>query len=307
MPLAIGSVRGPRVVDRILADRYSVERKLGEGGMAEVFLVHDALERRRLALKLLKAGDPGRDYFLHEFQVLARLDHPNLVRVFDFQTCRVDGQDTCFYTCELLEGRDLFQATRDMEWDSLYEVVRQVLEALAYIHDRGLVHYDVKPENVNVAVVPSPRPGGRPTFRVKLMDFGLTGEATTRHGEKIKGTVHYVAPEVAKSLPADRRADLYSFGITLYYVVTGKLPYDGGSAMSIIRKHLERVPDAPTSVRADVPEAWARFVLRLIEKDPARRYATAPEALADLSRRLSEAHSLRHLPVSHLRDRRRRW
>lgn len=296
------------MVERILADRYSVERKLGEGGMAEVFLVQDALERRRLALKLLKTGE-GRDtssgagshgagahartYFQHEFQVLARLDHPNLVRVFDFQTCRVDGQDTCFYTCELLEGRDLFQATRDMEWDNLYEVVRQVLEALAYIHDRGLVHYDVKPENVNVATVPSARPGGRPTFRVKLMDFGLTGEATTRHGEKIKGTVHYVAPEVAKSLPADRRADLYSLGIALYYVVTGKLPYDGGSAMSIIRKHLERVPDAPTQVRADVPEAWARFVLRLIEKDPARRYATAPEALADLSRRLSKPYAAR--------------
>lgn len=279
------------MADRVLADRYAIQRKLGEGGMAEVFLVHDALERRPLALKLLKPGDPGRDYFMHEFQVLARLDHPHLVRVHDLQTLREGGQDTCFYTCELLEGRDLFQATRDMDWDGLYEVTRQVLEALAYIHDRGLVHYDVKPENVNVAVVPPARPGGRPSFRVKLMDFGLTGEATTRRGEKIKGTVHYVAPEVAKSLPADRRADLYSLGISLYYVVTGRLPYDGGSALSIIRKHLERVPDPPTQVRPDVPEAWARFILRLIEKDPSRRPASAHEALADLSRRLAKPYA----------------
>ena len=108
-----------------------------------------------------------------------------------------------------------------------------------YIHDRGLVHYDVKPDNINVRTVPAERPGQRGRNKVKLVDFGLTGEATTERGEKIKGTVHYVAPEVAKSLPADRRADLYSLGITLYGVATRKLPFDGGSAFSIIRKHIE--------------------------------------------------------------------
>lgn len=275
----------------VLGGRYRIERKLGEGGMAEVFLVEDALERRRVALKLLKPGEvQSKDYFAHEFKVLARLDHPNLVRVFDYEVT-TDG--ACYYTCEFLEGRDLFAATRGMDWDDLFEVVRQVLDALGYIHDRGLVHYDVKPENVNVAVTPPARAGARPGYVVKLVDFGLTGEATTRRGEKIKGTVHYVAPEVAKSLPADRRADLYSFGITLYFVVTGKLPYDGGSALSIIRKHLERIPDPPTTVRPDVPEAWARFILRLIEKDPARRHASAHEALADLARRLSKPYAAR--------------
>lgn len=278
------------VTGGLLGDRYRVERKLGEGGMAEVFLVEDTLEKRRLALKRLKAGEPNREYFAHEFRVLARLDHPNLVRVFDYGD--TDGAQS-FYTCEFLEGVDLFKATRDADWDDLFEVVRQVLEALGYIHDRGLVHYDVKPENVNVAVRPPARPGARRTFDVKLVDFGLTGEATTRRGEKIKGTVHYVAPEVAKSLPADRRADLYSLGITLYFVVTGKLPYDGGSALSIIKKHIERIPDPPTSVRPDVPEAWGRFILRLIEKDPGRRFATAHEALADLARRLSKPHVVR--------------
>ncbi len=278
------------VTGGLLGDRYRVERKLGEGGMAEVFLVEDTLEKRRLALKRLKAGEPNREYFAHEFRVLARLDHPNLVRVFDYGDTD-DAQS--FYTCEFLEGVDLFKATRDVDWDDLFDVVRQVLEALGYIHDRGLVHYDVKPENVNVAVRPPARPGARRTFDVKLVDFGLTGEATTRRGEKIKGTVHYVAPEVAKSLPADRRADLYSLGITLYFVVTGKLPYDGGSALSIIKKHIERIPEPPTSVRPDVPEAWGRFILRLIEKDPGRRFATAHEALADLARRLSKPHVVR--------------
>jgi len=254
--------------------------------MAEVYLVEDALEKRPLALKLLKADDGNRDYFMHEFRVLARLEHPNLVRVYDFETTAA----ACYYTCEYLAGEDLFRATADMDWDDLYDVVRQVLDALGFIHDRGLVHYDVKPENVNVLAEPAGRPGARPSYRVKLVDFGLTGEATTQRGEKIKGTVHYVAPEVAKSLPADRRADLYSLGITLYYCLTRRLPYDGGSALSIIRKHLDQAPEPPTELRSDLPEAWAAFVLRLLEKDPARRYPTAPAALADLAQRLGKTY-----------------
>jgi tetratricopeptide (TPR) repeat protein len=274
-----------------LGDRYRILRKLGEGGMAEVFLVEDALEERPVALKLLKPGESGsRDYFMHEFRVLSRLEHPNLIGVYDFgATAAEEGQEErVYYTCEFLSGQDLFEATEDLDFEGLFEIVRQVLEALAYIHDRGLVHYDVKPENVSVLTEPATRPGMRPQYHVKLVDFGLTGEATTRRGAKIKGTVHYVSPEVAKSLPADRRADLYSLGITLYYVATRKLPYDGNSAFSIIRKHIERVPQPPTSIRADVPEAWAAFILRLIEKEAQNRYASAPEALADLSRRLGK-------------------
>ena len=291
----------------ILADRYRVLRKLGEGGMAEVLLVEDALEGREVALKLLKASEDGsRDYFMHEFRLLSRLEHPNLVQVYDFGTASYAGGSTmgvlpgaagapeesdglrCYYTCEYLSGEDLFVASAKLDFEGLYEVVRQVLEALSFIHDRGLVHYDVKPENVNVLTVPAARPGMRPLHVAKLVDFGLSGTATTERGAKIKGTVHYVAPEVAKSLPSDRRADLYSLGITLYYCATRKLPYDGGSAFSIIRKHIERIPVPPTELRADVPEAWAGFILRLIEKEPQNRYASAPEAIADLSRRLGK-------------------
>src|SRR5690606_17867580 len=176
------------MTSRTIADRYRIERKLGEGGMAEVFLVHDALEDRPLALKLLKAGEHSRDYFMHEFRVLARLDHPHLVEVYDFGVVPgEDGRELCYYTCEHLEGEDLFTATRAMDLDGLYEVAVAVLEALAYIHDRGLVHYDVKPENVSVRTIPATRPGMRSRYQVKLVDFGLTGEATTRRGEKIKG------------------------------------------------------------------------------------------------------------------------
>ena len=277
------------MAERVLGGRYRIERKLGEGGMAEVWLARDTLEDRPLALKLHRPGvDEGSlDYFVHEFRVLSRLVHPNLVRVYDF----VSSAEGCFYTCEYLEGQDMFQATREMDLEELYEVVRQALEALAFVHDRGLVHYDVKPENVNVISLPAARPGGRPAWRVKLVDFGLTGAATTTRGAKIKGTVHYVAPEVAKSLPSDHRADLYSLGVSLYYVLTRRLPYDGGSAISIIRKHLEKVPDPPTHLRPDLPEAWAAFVLRLLEKDPARRYPTAPDALADRARRLGKPYT----------------
>ncbi|RMG14358.1 MAG: serine/threonine-protein kinase PknK [Planctomycetota bacterium] len=275
----------------LLADRYRVQRKLGEGGMAEVFLVHDPLADRPLALKLLKPDISERDYFLQEFRTLARLDHPNIVRVFDFgEACDEHGVRRDYYTCEYLAGADLYAATAEMDFEGLFDVVRQILEVLAYIHDRGLVHYDVKPENITVEVEPATSPGRRPEHRVKLVDFGLTGEATTERGQKIKGTVHYVAPEVARSLPADRRADLYSLGVTLYACLTRKLPFDGGSAVSIIRKHLEHPPEPPTSVRTEVPEAWGGFVLRLLAKDPAARYPDAPEALADLARRLGKPH-----------------
>ncbi|MCA8924526.1 MAG: protein kinase [Planctomycetes bacterium] len=276
---------GDRVSSERIGDRYGVQRKLGEGGMAEVFLVEDELEGRQVALKRLKDEQLNRDYFMHEFRLLSRLDHPNLVRVYDFGRER-SGRS--YYTCEVLDGEDLYRATQRMDFDDLYDVVAQILSALAFVHDRGLVHYDVKPENLNVKREDPERPGGRAAYRVKLMDFGLTGTATTQRGEKIKGTVHYVSPEVAKSLPADRRADLYSLGITLYYVITRKLPYDGGSALSIIRKHLERIPEPPTGLRPDLPEAWATFVLRLIEKDPQDRYPTAPAALEDLDRRLGK-------------------
>lgn len=271
--------------ESLLNGRYRVERKLGEGGMGEVFQVKDTVEKDRpLAYKLLKAQGGNLEYFKHEFKLLARLDHPNLVKVYDFGLT----EGGCYYTCELLDGADLYKATDGIDWDGLYEISRQVLEALAYIHDRGLVHYDVKPENLNVKVLPAERSHARPSYVVKLVDFGLTGEATTRGGGKIKGTVHYIAPEVAKEQPADHRADLYSFGITLYYAVTRKLPYDGGSAFSVIRKHLEKIPEPPTEVRHDVPEGWARFILRLLEKDPADRYPSADAALTDLARRLGK-------------------
>jgi serine/threonine protein kinase/tetratricopeptide (TPR) repeat protein len=286
------------MAETLLNGRYKVERKLGEGGMGEVFEVRDSVfGDRRLAYKLLKAQGGNLDYFKHEFKLLARLDHPNLVRVYDFGIT----EGGCYYTCELLDGEDLYKATEGMDWDGLYEVSRQTLEALAYIHDRGLVHYDVKPENLNVKVVPPAHPGAKATYAVKLVDFGLTGEATTRGGGKIKGTVHYIAPEVAKEQPADHRADLYSFGITLYFAVTRKLPYDGGSAFSVIRKHLERIPEPPTQIRHDVPEGWTRFILKLLEKDPADRYPSADAALADLSRRLGKPSSTERISSANLR------
>jgi tetratricopeptide (TPR) repeat protein len=274
------------MAETLLNGRYRVERKLGEGGMGEVFEVSDSVYGdRRVAYKLLKAQGGNLEYFKHEFKLLARLDHPNLVKVYDFGIT----EGGCYYTCELLDGQDLYKATEGIDWEGLYEISRQVLEALAYIHDRGLVHYDVKPENLNVRIVPPARAGLKPTYVVKLVDFGLTGEATTRGGGKIKGTVHYMAPEVAKEQPADQRADLYSFGITLYYAVTRKLPYDGGSAFSVIRKHLERIPEPPTSIREDIPEGWQRFILKLLEKDPADRFPSADAALSDLSRRMGRS------------------
>src|SRR5207244_2311864 len=134
----------------------------------------------------------------------------------------------------------------------------QVLRALSYIHSRGLVHYDVKPSNILST-------GEGPARRLKLLDFGLVGEKHAKL-DAIRGTVRYIAPEVAKGGPVDERADLYSLGVTLYQVTTRQLPFEGESTLSVIKKHLDRAPERPMLLKKDLPPPLEAFILRLIEK-----------------------------------------
>ncbi len=273
--------------------RYRILRKLGEGGMGSVYLAADELEGDMpVALKLVHEDAIGtgaaRAYFRQEFEALAALAHPNIARVFDFGVVSSveparEAASGSFFTSEYVDGQDLYRLASKVSYDVLCEIVVQVLRALSYIHSRGLIHYDVKPSNILVALGPVTG-----TYRAKLLDFGLVGHKSAKL-EGIKGTVRYLAPEVAKgSQFVDERADLYSLGVTLYQVVTRKLPFEGDTSLSVIRKHLERPPDSPRVLREDLPASLEAFVLRLLAKEPADRYPSADAAIVGLARLTGE-------------------
>src|SRR5581483_1803558 len=196
--------------------RYEIVRPLGEGGQAHVFLARDlAGEQGEVAVKVLKAESARSEGFRREFEALSALRHPHLISVLDFGTT---DEGAPYFSCEYFPGQDLVTALAGASLDEKLEVLAQVLRGLEYIHTRGLIHFDVKPQNLLV----------RRTERgwhVKIADFGLAAPADGRATPR--GTPHYIAPEIARgSAPADRRADLYSLGVVAYELFCGARPYD---------------------------------------------------------------------------------
>ncbi|MBI4576598.1 MAG: sigma 54-interacting transcriptional regulator [Planctomycetes bacterium] len=273
----------------LINGRYRLLKKLGEGGMGSVYLVQDESTDRPVALKTFGGASTHPDhveYFKHEFRTLARLRHPNLQEVYDFGLVRtsagVVSEGALYFTSEYVDGQDLMAATRETSQDRLLELVAQVCRALQYVHSHGLIHYDVKPENILV----------RGDRTAKLMDFGLASEERGERGVKIRGTVHYIAPEVIKGDPIDRRADLYSLGVTLFAVLSRQLPFVGESTSSVLRQHVERVPELPTAVLAHLDAPLVRLVLRLLEKDPADRFHSANEVIEAINRFSGRTHEV---------------
>lgn len=258
-------------------NRYRIVRELGHGGMGTVYLIEDTLNADQIiTLKKIRRDlldERALTQFRYEFAALAQLRHPNLVAVYDFGITE-DTQEY-FFTMEYVPGEDLVSyASRRLketpgDYDWIYDITVQVCRALQYIHSRGLIHYDIKPRNIFVM----------PDGTVKLMDFGLIGRARAEGPLKLRGTPDYVAPELVRGDAVDHRADLYSLGITLYEIVTGKLPFQGDSTMTILRQHVETQPEAPRHFSADVPEALQTIILKLLAKDPINRYASANEII----------------------------
>jgi hypothetical protein len=252
---------------------FHVIRPLAKGGMAAVFEVEDPATGRRVALKLLTQRGLARPRFDREYRSLTRLDHPNIVRVYQFGLTE-EGQR--YLTMEVVEGeaaqvhaKALGRPGTPARTARVLHVVREVALALAYLHDRGLVHRDLKSSNVMVLA-----DGG-----VKLLDFGTArlldpDDEITRHGEFV-GTFAYASPEQLRGDPVDARTDLYALGVLFYRLLTGKRPFEGDNPHALARLHLEHVPPPPDEVVAGVPPAAAALVMRLLEKDAAARPATA--------------------------------
>jgi beta-lactam-binding protein with PASTA domain/predicted Ser/Thr protein kinase len=264
-----------------LADRYRVEARIGQGGMAEVYRGFDPSLDRQVAIKVLvhpfdrDAGFVAR--FRREAQAAARLNHPNIVGVYDAGS---DG-DTQFIVMEYIEGRTLasFLAEEGVAPSPMQavELTEKVAAALESAHQHGIVHRDIKPANVMVTR------GGE----VKVMDFGiarLQTDATAPQTSSVIGTPAYFSPEQAQGQPVDARSDIYSLGCVLYELIAHRQPFTGDTPVAVAYKQVNEVPPAPSAFNPDVPPALDAVVMKCMAKNPANRYQTAAELIRDLER-----------------------
>jgi len=263
--------------EQVLSGRYRVLRKIGGGGMADVYLCEDLSLGRRVALKVLLQrflDDPNFvERFRREAKAAAGLNQANLVSIYDWG--EVDG--TYFIVMEYVEGetlKDLVRRQGRLGGSEAVRILLQLLAALEFAHRTGIVHRDVKPQNVMLD-----RHGN-----VKVMDFGIArvGDSGMTEAGSILGTAQYLAPEQAKGQRVDERSDLYSVGIVLYEMLTGTVPFKGDSAVTVALKHVNEMAAEPAQLVPGLPYALNQIVLKAIAKDPDQRYQTAEQFARDL-------------------------
>src|SRR3989449_7782370 len=270
-----------RTLDRALAGRYVLERRLGRGGMGVVFLARELLLERRVAIKLLpppKAADPrARQRFLDEARTVAQLSHPNIVPVFAVD----ESPDAVFFVMAYVEGQTLGQRIRDQGMlppEEGARLLREVARALAHAHERGVVHRDVKPDNILLDAA---------TGRALVFDFGIArvgGDGgSTGSGGGVVGTADYMSPEQASGLGVDARSDLYSLGVVGYYALSGQLPFDARDSYEMLARHTAAPPLPLASVAPEVRRRLAQVIDRCLLKEPAARF-TSGAHLADAVR-----------------------
>jgi len=259
--------------------RYAILKKLGEGGKGVVYKARDTVLNRVVAIKVLKSevlSEEAYPRFMREAQAVAKLNHPNIVSIHDI------GKDNekRFFVVEFVDGMDLrgLMATYPEGKCDMQTVLRtsiDVCSALQYAHSQGVLHRDIKPENILVT----------DEGTAKVNDFGLAkmlGEPSLTQEGVIVGTVAYVAPEIALGKGADARSDLYSFGAVLYEMVTGRPPFPGEDSVKVIFSHIHDYPVSPIRLNPKVPQALAECIMRLLEKEPGKRYQSAADLLVVL-------------------------
>ncbi len=263
--------------DTLIDGRYRVVKRLGSGGMADVYLVEDQQLGRRIALKLLYRHLAEDVQFVERFRreasSAAGLQHPNIVSIFD----RGEWNGTYYIAMEYVEGHTLKEVIRERgpaPPEAATDIVLQILRAARFAHQRGVVHRDLKPQNVLIDG----------DGRVQVTDFGIAraGASDMTETGSIMGTAQYLSPEQAQGRPVDARSDLYSIGIILYELLTGRVPFDAESPVSVALKQVSEAPVPPRRLDAALPPALEGVVMRALEKDPARRFQNADEFIEAL-------------------------
>jgi eukaryotic-like serine/threonine-protein kinase len=273
------------LIDTLFDGRYRIVRKLGSGGMANVYLAEDQELGRRVAIKILNDRHAGDEQFVERFRREAKnaagLSHANIVSIYDRGEA---AEGTYYIAMEYLDGRslkELIVSRGPAPIPIAIDYTRQILAALRFAHRNGVIHRDIKPHNILVDS----------EGRVKVTDFGIaraeqagaSAQQMTEAGSII-GTAQYLSPEQARGARVDATSDLYSLGIVLYELLTGTVPFSGETPVEIAMKHLSAIPDPPSDRRQDVPHALDMVVLRALAKDPRDRYQSAEEMDADLER-----------------------
>ncbi len=264
-------------IGKMLDNRYEILERIGTGGMAVVYKAKCHRLNRLVAVKILKSDlaqdEDFRRRFNAEAAAVAQLSHPNIVSVYDVSR----GGDTEYIVMELIDGITLKQYMEkrgQLNWRESLHFITQIMRGLSHAHSRGIVHRDIKPQNVMVL-----RDGS-----VKVADFGiacLENSAQTLTQEAL-GSVHYISPEQARGDRTDARSDIYSAGVVLYEMLTGRLPFEGDSAVSVAIQHLSSIPLAPREINPDIPEQLELICMKAMAPDLDRRYPSADAMIADL-------------------------
>ena len=267
-----------RFVGKRLDGRYEIQEIIGVGGMAVVYKARDNQENRIVAIKILKEEFISNEEFLRRFKneskAIAMLSHPNIVNVYDVSF----GDLIQYIVMEYIEGitlKEYIEREGSLRWKDAVHFTLQILKGLQHAHDKGIVHRDVKPQNIMVL----------PDGTIKVTDFGIARFARSDQRtitDKAIGSVHYISPEQARGEKTDEKADIYSVGVMLYEMLTGKMPFQAESAVSVAIMQLQRDPQLPTEINGSIPQGLEQITMHAMQKTPERRYQSAAEMLCDL-------------------------
>ncbi len=268
------------LVGKLLGKRYEIVEKIGKGGMATVYKAKDKTLNRYVAVKVLKDEYANDEEFIRKFQIEAQsaaaLSHPNIVSIYDV----ANEGDIHYIVMELIEGKtlkDIINEKGKLPWQEACKIASQIASGLSAAHKNHIIHRDIKPHNIvmtkdNVA---------------KITDFGIAkavSSSTINANSNSLGSVHYFSPEHARGGYTDEKSDIYSLGVVLYEMVTGKLPFDGDTAVSIAMKHLKDTPEEPISIVSDIPKGLNDIIMKAMQKEVGSRYMTASDMYKDLQK-----------------------
>lgn len=265
-------------IGRKLDGRYEITELIGIGGMADVYKATDILEDRVVAVKILKNEFANNEDFVRRFRneskAIAVLSHPNIVKIFDVGfTDKIQ-----FIVMEYIDGitlKEFMEQQGMLKWKDSIHFIIQILRALQHAHDRGIVHRDIKPQNIMLF----------PDGTIKVMDFGIARFAREEGktiSDKAIGSVHYISPEQASGDITDEKSDIYSVGVMMYEMLTGVKPFDGDNPVSVALMHMQNEAKPLREVNDSVPEGLEEIVMRAMQKEPSKRYQSASEMIKDI-------------------------
>ncbi len=263
-----------------LDGRYEIRELIGVGGMANVYHCYDTIDAREVAIKILKDEFLDNEDFIRRFKneskAIAVLNHPNIVRVYDVSF----GDMIQYIVMEYIDGitlKEYIDMQKVLDWKETVHLTTQILKALQHAHENGIVHRDIKPHNIMLLQ----------DGTIKVTDFGIarfSSNATRTMTEQAIGSVHYIAPEQARGEKTDGKTDIYSVGVMMYEMLTGTLPFDGDSAVSVALMQLQAKPKRPRDINPDIPEGLEEITIKAMQKNPKDRYHSAVEMLSDIER-----------------------